>query len=108
MSTSAKADMQPVVSKEDKSKTKGQRVMDAVEILRNIKGVGITEDAIGYADVKAKLDEWIQTGDAWSGKIDFPRYGRFAEIILPWRADRKCTCVLRATPELKRQWQENK
>ncbi len=89
-------------------KTKAQRVMDAVEILRNIKGVGITEDTVGYADVKAKLDEWIQTGDAWSGKVDFPRYGRYAELILPWRADRKCTCVLRATPELKRQWQHDK
>lgn len=86
-------------------KTREQRILEAVEILRNIKGVGADKDP-GFAGVKEKLDEWVATGEQWQGRVDFPRYGRYADMILPTRADRKPTCVLRATPELIRQAKE--
>ena len=84
-------------------KTKFQRVQDAVELLQNLKSVGIPDHDAGYLAIKAQLDEWVQHGLPWSGKIDLLRFGRYADIILPSRADRKCTMILRATEELKQQ-----
>jgi hypothetical protein len=81
-------------------KTKEQRVIDALEILRNLKNVGADKDS-GYLETKQHIDTWIADGVSWAGKIEFPRYARFAEMILPSRADRKPTFVLRATPELR-------
>ena len=48
----------------------------------------------------------MEQGDGRQVKIPFARYGRIADIILPSRADRKPTCVLRATDELKQQAKE--
>ncbi len=86
-------------------KTREQRIIESVEILKNIKSVGADKDP-GFQGVKEKLDEWVSTGEQWQGHVDFPRYGRYADIILPSRADRKPTCILRATPELIRQEKE--
>ncbi len=87
-------------------KEKSQRVLDAVELLRNLQSVGIPSHDLGYQSIKSVLDKWIADGEAWSGKIDLPRYGRYADIILPTRADRKCTLVLRATEALLKQTKE--
>lgn len=84
-------------------KTKLQRVQDAVELLRNLQSVGIPDHDAGYLAIKAQIDQWVTHGLPWSGKIDLLRFGRYADIILPSRADRKCTMVLRATEELKEQ-----
>lgn len=86
-------------------KSKEQRVADSVEILMNLKNVGADKDS-GYLETKKQLDLWIFDGLSWSGKIQFPRYGRFAELILPQRADRKPTCVLRASHSLIQQEKE--
>jgi hypothetical protein len=80
-------------------KTKGQRVTETIEILQNLKNIGADKDS-GYLEIKQVLDKWILDGESWAGKIQFPRYGRFADLILPQRADRKPTCVLRATDAL--------
>jgi hypothetical protein len=32
------------------------------------------------------MNNWIRGGAAWSGHIEFPRYGRYADVILPDRA----------------------
>lgn len=88
-------------------KTREQRILESVEILANIKSVGADKDP-GMTGVKEKLDEWIATGEQWQGRVDFPRYGRYADIILPSRADRKPTCILRATPELIQQEKQRK
>jgi hypothetical protein len=87
-------------------KTKEQRLTDSIEILTNLKNVGADKDS-GYLETKKQLDIWIADGFSWSGKIQFPRYGRYAEIILPQRADRKPTCILRATDLLKEELSAN-
>ena len=87
-------------------KEKSQRVLDAVELLRNLQSGGSPSHDLGYLSIKAVLDKWIADGEAWTGNIDLPRYGRYADIILPTRADRKCTMVLRATDALRKQVSE--
>lgn len=87
-------------------KEKSQRVLDAVELLKNLQSVGIPSYDSGYLAIKSVLDTWISTGEAWTGKVDLRHYGRYAEILLPARADRKCSMVLRATDALKKQVSE--
>ncbi len=84
-------------------KTREQRLTDLLEILNNIKGVGIPAHDPGFLEAKRELMDWMEKGDSRHVKIPFARYGRYAEMILPSRADRKPTCVLRATDELKQQ-----
>jgi hypothetical protein len=88
------------------AKTMADRVRDVVEILQNLKSAGISDQDLGYQDTKKVLDDWIKSGETWQGKVDFPRHGRYLEMILPWRQDRKCTVVLRATELLKREWKD--
>jgi hypothetical protein len=38
---------------------------------------------MSFVDLKDKITEWINTGEAWSGKIPFNEYGRVAELVLP-------------------------
>jgi hypothetical protein len=87
-------------------KTMADRVRDSVEILQNLKNVGIGDTDLGYIDTKKILDDWIRSGETWQGKVDFPRHGRYLEMILPERQDRKCTTVLRATELLKQEWKK--
>ncbi len=87
-------------------KEKSQRVIETLELLRNLQSVGIPSHDVGYQSIKSVLDKWIADGEAWVGKIDLSRHGRYADIILPTRADRKCTLVLRATEALKKQTME--
>jgi len=84
-------------------KEKFQRIQETVELLQNLKTVGIPAHDTGYLAIKTQLDKWIGDGEAWSGIIEIPRFGRYADMILPSRADRKCTMVLRATAALKQQ-----
>lgn len=86
------------------TKTFAERVRDAVEILQNLKNIGITDQDVGYQQTKQVLDDWIKSGETYVGKVDFPRHGRYLELLLPARQDRKCVSVLRATEQLKEQF----
>jgi hypothetical protein len=69
-------------------KSKADRVKEAITLLTKLKELGIPDTEPGYKQTKGHLDSWINGGDAWSGRVDFPRFGRRAELILPVRADR--------------------
>ncbi len=77
-------------------KPKADRVKEAVTILTKLKDLGIPDTEPGYKQTKEHLDAWINGGEAWSGRVDFPRFGRRAELILPVRADRICSMTLLA------------
>jgi hypothetical protein len=69
-------------------KPKADRVKEAITILQKLKELGIPSNEPGYLMTKHQLDEWIAGGDRWDGRIDFPRFQRRAELILPVRPDR--------------------
>jgi hypothetical protein len=65
-------------------KPKMERVKEAVSILSKMKELGIPTNEPGYTMTKQLLDTWIQgAGETWSGRVDFPRFGRRAELVLP-------------------------
>jgi len=69
-------------------KSKQDRVKESITILKKLKELGIPNNEPGYYQTKRQLDEWIAGGDQWDGRIDFPRFQRRAELVLPVRPDR--------------------
>jgi hypothetical protein len=69
-------------------KSKMDRVKESITILKKLKELGIPTNEPGYALTKMQLDAWIAGGDLWEGRIDFPRFQRRAEMVLPVRPDR--------------------
>jgi hypothetical protein len=69
-------------------KSKMDRVKESITILKKLQELGIPTNEPGYTLTKQHLDEWIQGGDRWDGRVDFPRFQRRAEMVLPVRADR--------------------
>jgi hypothetical protein len=69
-------------------KSKADRVKESITILKKMKELGIPSNEPGYYLTKQKLDEWINGGEQWEGRIDFPRFQRRAELVLPIRPDR--------------------
>ena len=86
-------------------KDKAERVRDAVEILQQLKEIGIPPFDPGYEATKKLLDAWIADGEPREEKIPFPKALRVAHVLLPRLAGRKTTFVLKATEELKAKWE---
>ena len=66
-------------------KTKEERVKEGIQLLRQLKDTGVDVSYIAFKEVQERISDWVNTGDAWTGKIKFPDYGRVAEILLPRR-----------------------
>lgn len=81
---------------DDKQKPIGDRVKESITILNKLKEIGIAETDPSYKETRVRMNEWIRTGEAWAGKIDFHLFGRRAEIILPYRKDRVASMKLLA------------
>ena len=82
-------------------KTLPERLKEVVEILKNLKQAGVSDQDPGFQELKGVCDKFVHQGENFTGKIPFPRYGRYAEVLLTNWAGRKNTVVLRATAELK-------
>lgn len=70
------------------AKPKADRIKEAITILKKLKELGIPSNEPGYMLTKIELDKWIDGGPRWEGQIDFPRFQRKAQLVLPSRADR--------------------
>jgi hypothetical protein len=64
-------------------KSLADRLKEGVTLLLKLREVGITDTEPGFQELKAKISEWTKSEDAWSGEIEFARYGRYANVILP-------------------------
>jgi hypothetical protein len=76
-------------------KDRAARVAEAVEILRDLRAVGVPADAPAFAAIKARFDEWVRSGEPFAGAVPLPEYGRRAELLLPRAADVVATLRLR-------------
>jgi hypothetical protein len=82
-------------------KTKAERVKEAVEILKQLKEIGIPSNDSGYMLTKQHIDGWIADGETRLEKIPFIRAMRVGHLLLPARQGRAPQFVLKATNELK-------
>lgn len=63
--------------------------------MKQLNDLGFPIDYPPRKELSRRLSEYVKTGEPWSGKIKFEAYGRYADIILPRRADREIQVVLR-------------
>ncbi len=80
------------------TKSKEDRLKETITILKKLKEVGIVETEPGYQEVKRLMSKWVHDGESASYKVEFPRYGRRADLVLPARADRAATINLKTFP----------
>jgi hypothetical protein len=71
------------------------RVQECVHVMKQLHETGIAPDYPPLKELSKRLSEYIKTGEPWAGKIKFEAYGRVADVVLPRRADRQLTVVLR-------------
>jgi hypothetical protein len=64
-------------------KTKEERVKEGVSLLTQLRTAYVKEHIYGYQELKRKISEWVNTGEAWEGTIPFPEHGREAVVDLP-------------------------
>lgn len=45
-------------------------------------------------ELSKEFNNWVKTGEAWEGTINFYNYGRNAEVVLPKENNKAATCNL--------------
>lgn len=70
------------------SKPVQERMKESVELVSKMKELGVHDSEPGLVELRQKMNAWIRGGQSWSGRIEFPRYNRYAEVVLPDRAGR--------------------
>ena len=73
------------------SKSTASRLTEAVNLVKNFKELGVGDTEPGMVELREQLNAWVKGGPAWSGRIEFARYGRYADVVLPDVEGRVCT-----------------
>ena len=76
-------------------KTREERVKEAVHLLKQLLGTGVSKDDPSYIQTKTFIDAWIGNGLTVDEKIEFPRYGRRLELHLPRRSGKSAEAVFK-------------
>ena len=79
---------------EKQEKPLKERLSESMDILTKVKGLGIPDTEPGYKELSAKFSQWVKDGEPWSGHIDFHRFNRRAQVILPKKAGTPAKCNL--------------
>jgi hypothetical protein len=80
------------------AKSKQDRTKEGIHLLRQLIDTGVDTADADYIALKERISDWVKTGDAWTGKINFTAYGRVAEILLPRRANAVATLAFKMKP----------
>jgi hypothetical protein len=64
-------------------KTKEERLKEGVSILTQLKEAKVSQKGNGYQMLQKHISEWVTTGEAWDGEVDFAEHGRIGIISLP-------------------------
>ena len=76
-------------------KTVGEKLSETVKILTKLKEMGIHDSEPGYQQAKQILEEWMRGSESRTATIDFIRFERRLELLLPVRQDRQPVAVFR-------------
>jgi len=76
-------------------KPKADRLREGVHLLKQLQHAGVAETAPGYMDLKEQITQWVETGERWEGRITFPSYGRYADVVLPKKATHTATIAFK-------------
>jgi hypothetical protein len=76
-------------------KPKADRLREGIHLLKELQNAGVSPVAPGYADLKTQITQWVETGERWEGRITFPSYGRYADVVLPKKATQTATIAFK-------------
>ncbi len=71
------------------------RIDECLKVMQQVRDLGFPSDYPPYKELSKRVSDYIKTGEPWSGKIKFEAYGRYAEVILPRKADRDIVVVFK-------------
>lgn len=71
------------------------RIEECLLVMKQIRDLGIPTEYPPLRELSKRLSDYVKTGDPWAGKIKFEAYGRVAEVILPRKADRQISVLLK-------------
>ena len=71
------------------------RVKESVHLLQQLRDLGVADTTPSLQILRGHLNDWIRTGEPWTGSVEFPSYGRVAKVILPRREDRAASIEFR-------------
>lgn len=71
------------------------RIEECLLVMKQIRDLGIPTEYPPLRELSKRLSDYVKTGDPWTGKIKFEAYGRVAEVILPRKADRQVSVLLK-------------
>ena len=79
-------------------KTVQDRMTETIRLLKQVLDLGIAETDPGYQDLKNHLTDWVKSEDTHVKEhvIEFTRYGRKANLTLPWKSGKPCEFLLKA------------
>jgi len=69
-----------------------ERIEESMNILHQLRDLGIPDSDPSYKALSAKFNDWIRGGEAWVGHVDFYRWDRRAKVLLPTKPGTHAKC----------------
>jgi hypothetical protein len=78
-------------------KSMTDRAKESINLIKQIRDLGIEETEPPYLEIKKYLNEWIKSDkkQILEYDIEFARYGRKAKLTLPWKNNRSCEFLMK-------------
>ena len=78
------------------SKPIGERVKECITIMKKItEDLGLPSESDAVTELREKMNNYIRSGEAWSGSVDFSSFGRIAECNFPDKAGKQVEITLK-------------
>lgn len=77
-------------------KTMADRTKECVNIIKKItESLGLPSESDEVITLRQKMNEYIRSGEAWVGNVDFSSFGRIAECNFPKKAGKPVEVTLK-------------
>jgi hypothetical protein len=80
-------------------KTRAERATEGVEIIRKLRDLGVSMEDPYLIAAKNVINTWIKEGEAIKESIEFPRYGRRLDMVLPKKKTHAATAAFKIVDE---------
>lgn len=70
-----------LVEMEENKKKRLEQVLTVMNKIRN--DLKLPMDSTPVKELQSRLSNWVTSGEAWAGTIDFKEFGRMAEVKCP-------------------------
>lgn len=72
------------------------RVRECVTIMKKLtEQLQLPEDSPDVVELRGHMNTYIKTGVAWTGEVDFSRWGRIAHCVFPHAASKSVEVTLK-------------